>query len=112
MVPLKTSMSPIGRIDAMSREALHNNAFTGRPEKFLFDVPAKSLNVIPGSLLPVMNEPPGSFFVVEVLVSDCIDEHAVKAENKKKNIYLNIYKPVLFKNNMQQKKGPDNWPLR
>ena len=64
----------MGKIDAISCEALHNKAFMGRPTTLFFDIPVKSSNVIPGSLLPVKNEPSASFFVEEVLVPVCVDE--------------------------------------
>ena len=94
-------MSSMGKIEAISKEARHNNALIGIPANSFLELPVKSLNVTPGSLLPVINEPPGSFFVDEVFVSDCIDEQAVSTANEKMSKYLSIDVGIPFKLNMQ-----------
>jgi len=111
IVPLNTSISSIGSIDAISREALHNKAFTGIPPKSLFDVLDKSLNEIPDSLFPVKKEPGSSLFLTEELVVESVEEQAVKVANSIRKRFLNMNKHLLYENTMQQKKGPDNWPL-
>jgi hypothetical protein len=87
-VPLNTSISSIGSIEVISREARHNNAFTGIPEELLLDVLDISSRVIPVSLLPVKNDPSLCFFVEGSCGS--VEEQAVTNNTAINNKYLNM----------------------
>ncbi len=83
-------MSPTGKMDAISNEALHNKAFTGMPKDLFFASPDKSLKEIPCSLRPVKKEPGPSLFFAEVFVTDSEDVHEVETTNRIRNRYLNM----------------------